>query len=403
MATVVMVLAGLLGLCTCALKARDAIRHPERPALRALCIMLGVFGLAFIVTAPPITPWLSGVIGIPNSGRLVGNTLTLISAAALQAMMLYLAERPEDARPRVRVRLIALALAVTGMAVTLLGSDTVERNDFLTAYADYPPIIGYQFCYLAFLSLAITDLLTLSIRYSRYAQGALRYGLRLVAAGAVASVAYFAYKLALLIGGWTGHRPGGDESMISAALAGTAGILVAVGATMPLWGRHAAVPWIRLRQYVSYRRLTPLWSVLNAAVPEVSLVSGQAMAGRYGRGEIGIRLYRRVIEIRDAQLILRAHSDPAEVQRVEAEAAGRGLAGDRLRAEVDAVELITALRVAGESADRRGATAVPEREETDPADGDASLSSESRYLEKVAVAFRRQQAERPSAPEPSLS
>jgi hypothetical protein len=395
MADVVMAFAGLLGLSTCALKAKDALRRPERPASRALCVMLGVFGLAFIVTAPSVTPWISGVLGVANGGRLLGNTLTLISGAALQAMMLYLAHRPEDARPRVRLRLVALAVAVIGMSVSLGVADTVETVNFVSVYATYPPIVVYQLFYLSYLGLAIADLLYLSIRYSRYAEGVLRWGLRVVASGAVAGVAYFGYKLLLLVGPWVGMTDHGDESFISTTLAAAAGILVAIGATMPLWGRHAVVPWLRGRQYLAYRRLAPLWRALHAAVPEVALASGHAMSGNFHRWQSRIRLYRRVIEIRDAQLVLRAYGDPVAVRRAEEDGRLRGLGGDRLRALVDAVTLATALRAMGAVPhDRPEGNPAVAPGDTDADDsrtddaGDASLAAESRYLELVAAAFR---------------
>jgi hypothetical protein len=386
MATLVMVLAGLICLGTCAVKVKDAVAHPERRALRALCVMLGVVGFAFIVTAPPVTPWVSGVLGVPNGGRLLGNSLTLISAAGLQAMMLYVAHRPEAARPRLRVRLVALVVVLAGMSVSLLAAHTVETNQFLTVYERYPPVIAYQLFYLSFLGLAIVDLLHLSIRYSRYATGPLRWGLRVVAAGALLGVAYFIYKLMFVIAGFTHTGAPAGESGISTILAGSAGILVAIGATMPLWARYVVLPWRRARQYVAYRRLAPLWQALHDALPEIALTSAQAMTGRYQRWQIGIRLYRRVIEIRDAQLILRPYGDPAAVSQARKDAKRRGLTGDHVRAYADAVELVSALGAL--DAGGHGRAREADKDGVEDITGDASLMSESRYLEKVSAAFR---------------
>jgi Family of unknown function (DUF6545) len=383
-ATTIMILAGLFGLGTGGLKLRDALRHPEQPALRALCVMLGVFGLAFIATAPPVTPWLSGVVGIPNGGRLIGNSLTLISAAALQAMMLYLARAPQEARPRVRVRLAALAVCLVGMSISLLTAHTEEEVDFLNRYAGYPPITVYQLFYLSFFGLAVADLLHLSIRYSRLAEGALRWGMRLVAVGAVSGVFYLVYRCLQVLAAALHTTVPGDESAISTTLAGISGILLAVGVTMPLWGTRAAIPVRRARQYLAYRRLGALWQTLRDAVPEVALTSGQAMTGEYRSWQIGIRLYRRVIEIRDAQLVLVALADPDAVRQAEEDGRRRGLTGDRLRALIDAATLLAALRGGATGTGGRPAGAVTR---TEPIAGEASLTSESRYLEKVAAAF----------------
>ncbi len=384
MATAIMILAGLLGLGTSAFKAHDAVRHPERPALRALCVMFGAVGLAFIATAPSVTPWISGVLRVTNGGRLVGNALALISATALQAMMLYLARDPEAARPRVRVRLVALAVAIAGMTVSLLAGDTEETADFLKRYGGYPPIVAYQLFYLSFAGIAVVDLLRLSIRYSRLAEGTLRWGMRLASAAAVTATCYLGYKLLLVAAASVHTSVPGDESVLSTALAGTSGILVAAGVTMPLWGPRAVIPWYRGRQYLAYRRLASLWRALCDAVPEVALASGQAMTGDYRRWQIGIRLYRRVIEIRDAQLLLNALGDPAAMRRAEESGRQRGLSGDRLRALVDATALVTALQAVRAGPQRPHAVAAAR---TGTITGDASLTNESRYLEKVAAAF----------------
>ena len=53
----------------------------------------------------------------------------------------------------------------------------------------------------------------------------------------------------------------------------------------------------------AYWRLYPLWHLLRQAVPEIELPLDSGM-----RWNIRYRLHRRVIEIRDALLILRPYS-----------------------------------------------------------------------------------------------
>ena len=60
----------------------------------------------------------------------------------------------------------------------------------------------------------------------------------------------------------------------------------------------------------AYWRLFPLWHLLRQAVPEIELPPEPGM-----RWNIRYRLHRRVIEIRDAQLVLRLDSSARCVMR----------------------------------------------------------------------------------------
>ncbi len=378
-----MMIAGLLAIGAGTLKIRDVRRRPGEPSLRALCVGLLAFGAAFLVLAPPHTGLVSDLMHLGNGGRLLGNVLTLASAGALQVMMLHLAHPAEAARPRVRVRLIVLAGVAVTMTVLMIVARTENETNFVQRYATYPPITVYQLVYLSYLAVAVVDLIHLSVRYSRHASTMLRVGLRLVAAGGVVCGVHVAYKVLLIGAEWSGRRPPGNESVVAGTIAAAAGVLIAAGTTLPVWGPYAVLPWQRIRQYRSYRRLEPLWRELSAAVPEIMLTSAQAVAGGYRSWAIGIRLYRRVIEIRDAQLLLRSYVDPDVIRAAEARARARGLTGEQLRAEVDAAALAAAVAEV-----RR--TPGPGRPAADPPGeivGAASLSNESRYLEQVAAAF----------------
>ncbi|GHF25328.1 hypothetical protein GCM10017786_69340 [Amycolatopsis deserti] len=67
------------------------------------------------------------------------------------------------------------------------------------------------------------------------------------------------------------------------------------------------------------RRLEPLWRRLVTAVPRVHLPEN-------GRWTSDLRLYRRVIEIRDAVLVLRDYVDPGTVEAARAHAGTEALA-----------------------------------------------------------------------------
>jgi len=89
----------------------------------------------------------------------------------------------------------------------------------------------------------------------------------------------------------------------------------------------------------AYWRLYPLWDVLRQAVPEIELPTEVGM-----RWNIRYRLHRRVIEIRDAQLVLRPYAQADVLGLASAAAKSSGLFPDRAAAVVEAVEIVSSLR-----------------------------------------------------------
>lgn len=67
-------------------------------------------------------------------------------------------------------------------------------------------------------------------------------------------------------------------------------------------------------QWLCYRQLHPLWSAVHQAVPQIALQLPRGM-----RFHLRRRLYRRCIEIRDGELMLRPYCDPAAVHLAMAE------------------------------------------------------------------------------------
>jgi hypothetical protein len=96
----------------------------------------------------------------------------------------------------------------------------------------------------------------------------------------------------------------------------------------------------------------------------------------------GFLVSRAVIEIRDAQLALRPHYDPAVAETARQLCAAHGLAGDYAEAVVEAAQIKAALRAWEAGRDQHHAAAVPH----DPAAGDMSIERD--WLIRVAEAFK---------------
>jgi hypothetical protein len=126
------------------------------------------------------------------------------------------------------------------------------------------------------------------------------------------------------------------------------------------------------------RRLRPLHSALCEAVPEAA--NAAASGGRSGTR---LRLYRQVIEIRDAALALRRYRDPDVASAAAAAARAAGLAAAELTAVVEAAVLAAAMHA------RNAGRAV--RQQADeaalPPTLGADLRSETAWLVRVSRAF----------------
>src|SRR6202007_3213782 len=122
-----------------------------------------------------------------------------------------------------------------------------------------------------------------------------------------------------------------DQGGISDALASIAiGLIISGAATL------SSERWIvRARAWYDYHTLGPLWRRVTIAVPEGRLPGGPVSEG----GEYA--LYRRVIESRDAQRILRRSLDLKAPDGLAQ--AVQGLKRTRAELVVEATELAAAL------------------------------------------------------------
>lgn len=140
-----------------------------------------------------------------------------------------------------------------------------------------------------------------------------------------------------------------------------------------------------VHDYRALCALRPLWSAVTATVPQVVL--GLPPAGCSDLPVMGadlrLRLGRRIVEIRDAALLLRSHVSDISSASARAALAAAGLSGE----ELDAAEEAAWLRAA--CAARLGggppACPVPAR----PLRGADDLTGEARWLRRVAAAWNR--------------
>ncbi|MGA3541772.1 MAB_1171c family putative transporter [Micromonosporaceae bacterium DT194] len=336
---------------------------PGADGIRYLCAFFLCIGLGLAVMAPPVLTAVSRIEPVPNLGRLAGNALEMLAAYFLGALGWAVA-RPAGTRRWLRRHGLLLAGALSLMGVLLAAADTRFTLNFVNAYSHDPQVVGYLAVFFCYILVCLFAFMAGVGGYLRHAgTGVLGVGLRFVVAGTALGVLWAA---------WSGVRPvitllTGRSLATTLPVGATLGticmLLWLIGATLTAWGDGITAPLRWWRTLRALRRIDPLWRALRAALPQIALETGRDTSLR----GLEFALYRRVIEIRDAQLALRPYAHPEAARW-----AGPGADPATLEAAVLAAALV------GHVHGRRYGAEHPFQ------DVDASLASESAWLARVA-------------------
>ncbi|MGK5629357.1 MAB_1171c family putative transporter [Streptomyces sp. URMC 123] len=362
-------------------------RSPRDNALIALCCVLGFSALSFTLSHPYVWRHVDRLVGVPNGAALLAMTCVMLLVASQQIVLEFWAHPPRRAWRGARLRMLTTALVLTTLVTlfSLMSPEEQRPKDFTLHYADHPLYAAYLLIYICAYAAGEIEVGRLAWRYAKVSHRLwLRRGLRLIAVGAWVTLGYSAIRITNIVGAPFGVSMRGWEPV--AWICGDIGaLLTLVGWTLPGWGHHLTAPHRWVRAGVQYRRLTPLWSALCAAVPAIALPAPRAGLWRaIGIRTLEFKLYRRVVEIRDGQLALRAYADPEVARTATRLGEAAGLDEHRVRAITEAAQLTFALRAHGL---RASAGPVPEPRVTGPERAD--LAEETAWLVDVARAFAR--------------
>ncbi|WIV57468.1 MAB_1171c family putative transporter [Amycolatopsis nalaikhensis] len=251
-----------------------------------------------------------------------------------------------------------------------------------------PFALGDKALFLLYSLVSLGLLVAVFARSAWHAEpGPLRAGLWLLVVGVGAAFAWTFWDVDDVRDLAETGRIGAREDLPSSVLAAVTIGFVAAGATLSAWSPAVAALIGRVRAYRAYRRIEPLWTALRAAVPGIALDPGRELAGG-----AEFALYRRVIEIRDGHLALRAHFDPALPARAAEEARKAGVRD--IPATVEAVTLAAAIEAAREGRRFEPGEGTP----GDLAEADADVATEAAWLVRVSRAWRRGVVSAGSAP-----
>ena len=292
-------------------KGPATLRHRHGPAHSFWLTLLGI-ALGLTVLQQPAYGLLDHLLHRPNLARLLGDSLGLGAGWAVQAFLWQLNDADGRARRPIRVWGLALLGALAVMTVAFVRIPLAQEDvDFLTRHPTAPFVLGYRLAFLTYLGAALINVARLSRRYALgAARPAMRLGLRLVAAGALVGLLYVAHEVLWVLASRLGFSPLLSPSQTVPRLLMASGIgLMVLGSTLPSWGPRLGLdaPCRWLVAYRSLVRLYPLWHDLCLALPAIALVLPTApLADRFSPRDVPFRLCRRVVEIRDGLLTLRA-------------------------------------------------------------------------------------------------
>lgn len=364
-------------------------RRPHDAGVRAYWLTLLLIALGLTVLQWPAYPALDAAAHHPNLARLLGDGLALGASWTVQAFLFHLNYPDQQAKRPIRACAWALLIALVLMALFfLLIPSQPEDADLLNHAAGAPFVLEYRLAFLAYLGLALVNVVRLSWRYAAHAtRPSMRLGLRLVATGGVLGLAYVAHEAAWVLAPRLGapHLLSPSQTLPRLVMAGGIGLMVA-GSTMPSWGPLLGVDALyrAAAYYRSLQRLYPLWRVLYEAMPTIALLPPVTRLAEWlDVRDLRLRLYRRVVEIRDGMVALRPYVDARTPTYARQYCEDAKLPAAEARVVVEAATLASALRGFA-----RGRPAMAGSGEKQPSGG-LDLASEVQALEQFARCYRR--------------
>jgi hypothetical protein len=259
---------------------------------RALWTVLATLALVKSASFPPVAARLHASI-LPN---LLG---VIVAFCLLRFIALVTGSKP-DRRPAVVAAGVVVTLCVLG---AVAGSD-IDNTANVLAGPLPPAAVAYWVVLEGYLGAVLITVAVLFRTVARAAPAGLpRLGLGAIAAGAAIISLYAVTKTVLIVIHGFGVPVAFERIEPVAHVIQAVAILMGVaGSLVPATRRARAV----VEAYRSLLKLRPLWRSMRDAFPEVILFSPRrAVIELAGVDDVDLRLYRRVIEIRDGMLALR--------------------------------------------------------------------------------------------------
>lgn len=274
----------------------------------ALCL-----GLGTVLVAPTSVVVLQYVQPYPGLGILLGDDTTLLAMHFLSAFALAIRDGSRERGLSVRPALATSAVMVVNAALFFGAGSQGAQDGYFAGTDARAAMAAYDSVFMLYCFWGAGIFLVCCKHYTaRVEPGMLRTGLHLCSASAVVGFLWAGWAVSDIVDVLRTGQQGAPEDTPAAVLGALCAGLALSGVTIATWAAQMAA-WGRWwRSYRAMRRLGPLWHAAREAVPQVVLGRSGRIAGAVPR-DARFGLYRRVIEIRDAQLALRRHCPPMRI------------------------------------------------------------------------------------------
>lgn len=366
---------------------RDVPARRKDTASTALACVFLLSALSFLFSITPMWQYLDRVLGTMNLSVPLAQGCVVALLACQQAVLTYWGSPPHVARKTAKRWLAAGLVVITGLLVlfTLLTPGAARPIDFTLYYAHDNVYAAYLTLYVTAYTIGELLLAHACWRLARRSpRTSVRVGLRVVALGATVTLGYSAVRIGNVIAGAFDTSLDGWESF--AWTCGDVGaMLTLIGWLVPTISDQVQRIQHRVKQHRSYHDLRPLWLAFYREAPEIALPIDQADPAQRRRFRgIAIKLYRRVVEIRDGQFVIRPYLDANVREASEAHHHTKGLRGDELKAAVTADQIRAGIAARTEGVlpgpDRATDFANAERQSSRPMDDIDALLAVDRHL-----------------------
>ncbi|MFI9568866.1 MAB_1171c family putative transporter [Streptomyces rishiriensis] len=299
-------------------------RRDRDRALVALAASYLASALSHAVSMTWVWVRVDSFFGVPNIVVPLAQSFVILVLVLQSSVLAYWSKTPKEARRRSRHLLITGAAVIVGMTVlfALLTPATQRPLGFANYYAHDPAYQAYALLYFGTYTVAEIYLARACWKYARKVNDPwISRGLRLVTAGALITLGYSGIRIAAVVGAGAGAGTGfsvDDLNDFAWACGDIGAALTQVGYFIPIVATRTAAALAWHLEHCRYRHLEDLWQAMADAEPSIVLERPVNTAqARRERRSVAFDLYRRTVEIRDAQIELGPYLDPAIREEAE--------------------------------------------------------------------------------------
>ncbi|MER0477469.1 MAB_1171c family putative transporter [Streptomyces sp. Edi2] len=357
--------AGISALWGVALaRAPQGVRDREQ---RTLWFAILMIALAMSTHLEPVTTALAHVAPDAHWIDMTTHLFGIIDAAAVLWFICGAAGRHRHTA----LVFSAAITVVTTLVILDSNAPPHARNAIIPSPATPSVPDIYWWIFFSFHLVADSTCGFVCWSYSRSdAPRLLRYGLRLFGTSMLLADLLWVLKLA-----YVQTRSAAFVPLFS-PVTGIEALFMAVGMALPVLAQVRD----RWRDGRSYRELAPLWLDLTTATPDVVLGPGQRFQSMLV--PLQLRLYRRVIEIRDAMIVLRNYVTPSALDLAHQHITDQAIPSPLGQAHITACWLTAALQAMSSGTAPQSQTANLAGPSTN------DLTEEINHLLQIAEAYK---------------